>query len=688
LPIQAKLTVGAPDDEYEQEADAVADRVMRMPAADSAIDEETQAPAVQRVCDACEDELQRQAEEDEEEEEEEEEPVQAKSQAGKDAHTGGDAHTAVSNVRGGEPLSDGMRAYFEPRMGYDFADVRVHTGTQANEVSRSINAKAFTHGRDIAFADGHFQPEAENGRHLLAHELTHVVQQRRGIHRVVQRDMDTRIHQVYPNASRYDQRIFFDYNSSRIPSTEIAKLNSLGTRYAGKEVKLFGRASEEGDAAHNNLLIGRRIAVVRGALERRGVSVYDTESRFSDAVGQLDYRFQRSVEVVVRPPATADNPTPEASTGQDPCSRPNSELAIGDELTGCQREFYSVWPRAFIATVTAYLRLMRTDPDSQRDNLLSTLFTGVDPAIVKNHVKNLMLQVARAPLVMSCRSTCDDRCTRGMSNAGTGSSARLNICPRAYQGTPDRHHNTLGLVHESAHGTSGLAATDISYGPTRRFEFLPPSESVRNTDSYTYLVLMLGDPGRSWSYGPASADTTPGLDATTESPHARVAVAYMEDWLNYGAFDTGLTYDFIGRSLAAWSTGRTNDSLGTNMMEKLGDDFALSKPSVAPHSEQEDRHHMASMHDRYTRMYHTIYHRPVEIAPTSEGREGWESQRGLPGAGQKLSVPPSFFGLGLKGRIMFMIELLARALRDVSAAFAKKYADGADEIRKYRGLGP
>jgi hypothetical protein len=78
---------------------------------------------------------------------------------------------------GGSPLPAATRAFFEPRFGTDFSNVRVHTGGDAAGTASSISAKAFTVGRDIAFAAGQYAPHSDEGQHLLAHELTHVVQQ-------------------------------------------------------------------------------------------------------------------------------------------------------------------------------------------------------------------------------------------------------------------------------------------------------------------------------------------------------------------------------------------------------------------------------------------------------------------------------------------------------------------------------
>ncbi len=78
----------------------------------------------------------------------------------------------------GQPLDPAARAYFEPRFGHDFSQVRIHSDGRAAESARAVGALAYTVGSDIVFDQGRFAPSTETGRHLLGHELTHVVQQR------------------------------------------------------------------------------------------------------------------------------------------------------------------------------------------------------------------------------------------------------------------------------------------------------------------------------------------------------------------------------------------------------------------------------------------------------------------------------------------------------------------------------
>jgi len=109
------------------------------------------------------------------EEEEEEEMLQAKNREDATPEVTYDLESQINAIKGvGRSLAESERAYFEPRFGADFSQVRVHTDT------RAVNALAYTVGRDIVFGAGQYAPTTPTGKKLLAHELTHVLQQSNG----------------------------------------------------------------------------------------------------------------------------------------------------------------------------------------------------------------------------------------------------------------------------------------------------------------------------------------------------------------------------------------------------------------------------------------------------------------------------------------------------------------------------
>lgn len=272
--VQAKLKIGQPGDKYEQEADRVAEQVMRMPEPKTSQRATVggQAPdmRIQRLCPECEEEVHRQPMEEEEEEEtlqtkpladqitplvqrqiepeeeeeeeeeaslqakladgallqrqekepeeeeeepiqtklakgvqvqrreeepekEEEEPIQTKRIDNQTPRGRSDLADQIRSLKGsGQPLPQSTCDFFEPRFGHDFGQIRVHTDDQAAETARAVNARAFTVGRDVVFGAGQYKPGTEAGRQLIAHELTHTIQQKKESHYRVQRQGGSR----------------------------------------------------------------------------------------------------------------------------------------------------------------------------------------------------------------------------------------------------------------------------------------------------------------------------------------------------------------------------------------------------------------------------------------------------------------------------------------------------------------
>jgi hypothetical protein len=146
--IQAKLKINAPEDRYEQEADRIADEVLQ-----KKIPEQTDGKA----------------------------GIQAKishQATGGASEVSKEIESHLSQKKGsGRPICDSLRAAVEPHLQFDVSNIRIHTDNEAARMSSELNAKAFTYGNDIYFGNSQYQPQSTQGLHLIAHEMTHVVQQ-------------------------------------------------------------------------------------------------------------------------------------------------------------------------------------------------------------------------------------------------------------------------------------------------------------------------------------------------------------------------------------------------------------------------------------------------------------------------------------------------------------------------------
>jgi len=147
--IQPKLKIGAPDDQYERQANRVAEAVVSSP-----------APEIQQ---------QKRGEEDE---------LQMKSETGISAGKASpEISKKIQTSGGGTQLPDSVNNEMSQKIGADFSSVNIHKDHEASLLNQSMGARAFTHGNNIFFKSGEYNPGSREGKRLLAHELTHVVQQ-------------------------------------------------------------------------------------------------------------------------------------------------------------------------------------------------------------------------------------------------------------------------------------------------------------------------------------------------------------------------------------------------------------------------------------------------------------------------------------------------------------------------------
>ncbi|PWJ57483.1 uncharacterized protein DUF4157 [Dyadobacter jejuensis] len=172
--IQPKLSIGSPDDPYEREADDVANRVMRMPS--TPFSPSQSAYGIQMKCAACahqEEEVHRKVSETT--------PFIQKSGLSGGMQASDSVSSEIAATRGaGSPLAEGPKSFMESRFGMDFGSVRIHDNSTSSQLSERLNAQAFTVGSDIYFNSGKYQPDSDSGKQLLAHELTHTIQQNQG----------------------------------------------------------------------------------------------------------------------------------------------------------------------------------------------------------------------------------------------------------------------------------------------------------------------------------------------------------------------------------------------------------------------------------------------------------------------------------------------------------------------------
>jgi hypothetical protein len=326
LPVQARLEVGATDDPLEREADAVADQVTGSGAV---------APA--RIA-----------------------PVPAGRIARKAAgvpHVTGDLAAAIAARGAGEPLAPATLDYFEPRFGRGLGHVRVHADEGAGRLARNLGAQAFTHGSDIYFGEGRYDPESAGGRHLIAHEVAHTFQQGEGgappVQRAVVRYGKLKIQVNYgnvinvPAAQRADRAVaaITAYTGAAPDAGQEAAVRSLSA--TAQEWLLFALdllADNQGAAPGLDRTAAVTRLVARAPLSANAPLSDDDDLFIHEALEVSGWLESAAATGLTAPGALAAqavdrivNPPPTQGQATDPLDEPNFVQRLRPALEGLLR---------------------------------------------------------------------------------------------------------------------------------------------------------------------------------------------------------------------------------------------------------------------------------------------------------------------------------------------------------------
>jgi hypothetical protein len=687
-PPQRKLRIGVVDDPLEREADWIAERVAQTSDRRSHGSSTSGDLALRRKC-ACGGSSEGMGECEECKKKRETALQRSPTQAKGPGVVPAVVHDVLNSS--GKPLGSRERAFFEPAFGHDFSHIRIHTDERAAESARSVNALAYTVGRDIVFDTGRYAPCTKNGRKLLAHELTHTVQQ--SSDEVIRRvpPTPTPLPPTVPAAGPSDfqilrvegsttAEIFFTKNSSTLTpdaKTQIASIKSSPP----SSVKLFGFSSADETAS----VAQTRANQVKSELAKSpgAVSVTSAVGSATAQAGQADFPRVRKVEIVVgsAAPTTLNCQAKDAAGNlihppKQPCSTmdPASQTAFNSALTIAN----DAMNRATAAVAST--------PNSADAAVIDQFFNNHDPgtlATLKTNLGNLKTHVAGLPGITSCGGQCDSgKCDSGSViayNSGVDAASTMTLCVPTFKSLANDNDRARNLMHESAHGTSplggaaGTGTRDVAYRHERIIFQLSTADRLRNSDSYALFALFLRE--RQMTGSPAAVPAgieTPATDTITgfSSPElsaVKAAVAKLEKRLTWAKTWMGQLYGQIVSIRGGASTWAT--SWADNLMTEASKRFPFTAPPAAPKLEDQTRE--AGILDRYIRMQSAVK-RDLTITRMGSGVVTWPAGGSLLAAAS-LQIGPDFFTATPDDQISLLLQSLAGSTPDVETAFIPAY---------------
>jgi hypothetical protein len=637
---------------------------------------------------------------------------------------------------GGQALAPAVRAPFERAFSTDFGDVRVHDGGGAAASARSIDAKAFTTGSDIVFGAGHLSSDTPEGQRLLAHELTHVVQQRAhgsalsafgapgvsapsdaaeheadraadafmagrpvgtpstapsGIARAPRASAPTdwQIHRPGTPASLptgSPQRVFFDRNADAVAAGDPAITAAAAPPDA--DLQLLGYASAD-ELTADPSIVQRRVDHVTAALVAAGHDAAHITATLRPSAGRIDYRRVRSVEIV-RPGEASVEPVVGAPTTQ-PCD-PAIETAFQDAKDHAINDLIDPVLVALGAPIVA---------GSPLEAALTKFFHSKSHAATVR--ANLLLIKAEIAVVTAaanhdCGTMNDSSCAAGAIAFNSGH--RMTICPGYVPiggviSPTLRDDHARNLIHEAAHSTGGLqgvpanasgGTSDFGYRHQRAIQHLPLAKELANSDSYAMFVLMAN--GVAAAIAPPVDTAGAGFTMPADQPafdRAELPVARIESWIRRTQQWISQTHGEVRKILdlpvgdpaRSWA-GRFAE--GARLARLAG--FDVHAASTLPAADDDVKY--AAINDRLSALARMLQ-APIEISRDATAGAHMHFVAGPPLA---LVVNPTFLSNGPDVRASMMLERLVDivAPTEISATLRPAYVDLVRRVRDAESL--
>jgi hypothetical protein len=404
----------------------------------------------------------------------------------------------------GKPLDRDTRAFFEPRFGHDFGSVRVHADALAAESARAVNAQAYTVGHNLVFGSNQFAPQSQGGRKLLAHELTHAVQQSAGdtsslastrLRVVPESSPDERVADAVAEAVTSQRSHSIDLMGARPRATSLQR--KVSPDLSMMEHVLRSRGFLEGKTSpaevHNVLLKFKALSdqdlqdTVR-ALETADKSYIErflTNISEDDKLNELEtLRRVKNVRVWKVETKTGETTTTTEAVGS--CSPGQFETIRQAANTGL------AWLNKSIDLIDAFVAAPSAPGNADVASALDAHFHNKTVPVV-HHIRERLRQIRNdiqgaQQFSIECHGDWDRDC----SNAGAYALPdRIVFCLGYFRGGPD--WQAPALVHEMAHSqVGGVHVTDRAYQTNRLLRFLSTEEALTNAESYGMLVWQLG----------------------------------------------------------------------------------------------------------------------------------------------------------------------------------------------------
>lgn len=667
---QPKLTINQPNDAYEQEADNTADRIMRteVKSNEHSFFKSAGISSVQRKCAHCE----------------EEEKIQRKEFREDKIQSGNNFESYAGNLNsGGKAISKNVRDFFEPRFGYDFSDVKIHSDSSAVKSAQSINALAYTSGNNIVFNENQYSPDTYGGKKLLAHELTHVIQQnpilKTSVSNPVQRKPGDK-HDLTAVSLSGDPVLEKTFDNEAVigkasnSSGEHVRRIQEALISLGIELPLFGADGIFGSETEKGVREFQQEADMSepefdGIVGRKTLGLLDMSVR--DGVISSDADKSENDFILKDKEKGIKDEACKGKADDEKCPVPNTKVNAGADEAA----------KRIDKVIAEQLPPKKTDK-ADYPLLFGQLFRRNDNRPVTdtadearnnfNIIKSFVLNLKTDPSHVRCGTECDGGCRSGSPayHRNAGGAHIITFCP-SFEKDPER----ISIMIHECHHASIPGSKDIAYQHNRLIELLDHNEALRNAASFHLYAALVEDP-KSDFIGPKVKDKNNISDPKIKN-NVDLSIAFIQQWFDLITFDMSN----ISRDMAqAREKGSYDEKANVDVINDIYVKwFQVTPAPVKP--KEGDVKKAKAIEERSVKMEKN-FSNPFLISETA-GQSEWER-----GPGKNLNLNSSLMNLDVEHMVIALLQELVHATPDISAESEPLYVGIINDIRNKRKLKP
>jgi hypothetical protein len=576
----------------------------------------------------------------------------------------------------GSVLPKQIRAEMSSLFGNDFSDVRIHTDSEATKLSNQLHAQAFTHGNDIYFNDGQYDPQSTSGKHLLAHEPTHIAQQSAN---TIQRkpkstdDLTTTslagdpiLEATFDNEALVSQ--IHNPEGEHVRKIQEGLLN-LGFSLYPNDADSHFDAGTAAAVRDFQLRAGMSKAEQDGIVGRKTLGLLDRSIRNDQVSTDVD---EASADFVVKDPqkdSACEKDEPVVKDCDDETSPPTRktirsavEAAIGLVDKVLQEQLPP--KKTDVADYPVLFNRIFRNNDSR--NLQVTV-----NEVKKNFedIKKYLKRLNDEEDLSQCATSCDGACRSG---AGAyQQDGVITFCP-SFEKKTDRQ--ILLAIHESHHAAI-TGSRDFAYAITRLFDKLDHKKALLNAASFHAYAVWVDKPG-SESIGPKVADSN-FISDEKQKKAIDLSLAFLEQWLILARFDLSTT---IGDAREAQRLGHySSQSTAERMNSIFTKWFGLTPPPSPPLDR--DIQKLLAIEERVVLMFDAMAS-PLVILESDDGSH-WAR-----GPGMAVTVNKEILKLGRNPMTIALLQEMVHATPGISADSEALYVGVINAMRRERNLDP